>query len=136
MKAETDADMADEFNDDDNENENDGDDDNYESGSQENGMRNDENRTLFFVSTESITFLNENYIVLFLLCLRHTYLPAQKNDADGFDKPKLATPAELGIHAVLHVILLRNLFDLHFNHFEGPFRFNSNCPFELLSFFK
>lgn len=56
MKAETDADMADEFNDDDNENENDGDDDNYESGSQENGMRNDENRTLFFVSTESITF--------------------------------------------------------------------------------
>lgn len=76
-----------EYNEDDKHFDNECDDENFEGSSQENGT--------IFSRIFHVCGLILSIIALFdLSCFVYA---AQKADDDGFDKPKLATPAELGI---------------------------------------
>lgn len=122
--------IADEYNEYDKAFENDGDGDgdgdeaNYESGSQENGKsgvfvwpdRLNERHSTTITTTTTTT----NIVALFLVSL----WTVQKDDGDDFDKPKLATPAELGI--ICYIPISNNC--IHPPTSNRKIAFNPNHP--------
>lgn len=89
MKSEIDL-AEEEYNEDDKHFDNECDDENFEGSSQEDGE-------LFFTFLNFFVCVWTNLSIIVLFDQSCFVYAAQKTDDDGFDKPKLATQAELGI---------------------------------------